>query len=81
MRTQWFMQEVERPLTAKVVVDFLHQPSGDTVTSHCLAQHHDWGHTWPPLGHHIVPCEFLMWGFLNAKLQPDTRIQLMILTH
>jgi hypothetical protein len=33
MRTQWFMHDVERPLTAKVVLDFLHQTSGETVTS------------------------------------------------
>jgi hypothetical protein len=31
MRTQWFMQDVEMPLTAKVVLDFLHQTSGETV--------------------------------------------------
>jgi hypothetical protein len=67
MRTQWFMQDVERLLTAKVALDFFHQTPGEAVTSGCLAQHHDCGHTWPPLGHHIIPCEFLTWGFLNAK--------------
>jgi hypothetical protein len=32
MRTQWFMQDVERPLTAKVVLDFPHQTSVEAVT-------------------------------------------------
>ena len=65
MRTQWFMQDVERPLTAKGVLDFLHQTSGETVTSvwHSTTTVDTAGH----LGHRIIPSEFLLWGFLKAK--------------
>jgi hypothetical protein len=48
MLTQWFMLDGAKPHTARVVLDFLHETSGDMLMSRHFPWHNKCRHIWPP---------------------------------
>lgn len=52
--SQWFMQDGAKLPTARVVLDFLHETSGDMLISRDFPWHHKCGHVWPPHSPYIL---------------------------
>jgi hypothetical protein len=79
LRTQWFMQDVARPHTANVVLDFLHDIFDFRVISNRFRDRFACGQNWPPNIPDLSPCDYFLWGFLKEKIfqkKPETIMEL-----